>query len=181
MTLVDTDKRICYLSDDIDNNSIAEIAHNILCLIKEDDKKERKEKGFKRKPISIYINSYGGSIYDMWALIDIILNSKTHIYTYCTGYAMSAGCKIFLAGHKRFMSRHATLLYHQLSAWRGGKYQDLVEDRKEMDCLQNTIEEYILERTKISKEKLRKIRENKIDYYIHADEAIGLGFADEII
>lgn len=30
----------------------------------------------------------GGGVYDTWALIDIILNSKTPIYTYCAGYAI---------------------------------------------------------------------------------------------
>ena len=94
---------------------------------------------------------------------------------------MSAGCSIFLAGHKRFVSSHSTLLYHQISCWRGGKYQDLVEDRDEMDWLQNAAEEYVLSRTNISKEEIQEIREKKIDFYIHADDAVRLGFADEII
>ena len=176
-----TDKRLFYISDDIDNSSIGSLTFDLLFLLQQDDEKDAKEKDFKREPIKIYINSYGGSVYDMWALIDIITNSKTPIYTYCTGYAMSAACKIFLAGHKRFISKHATLLYHQMSCWRSGKYQDLVEDREEMDYLQNTIEEYVLNRTKMTKKEIQRIRENKIDYYIHADKAVELGFADEVI
>lgn len=112
--------RIIYLANDIRNISIGYTNAYLLSLIEKDDKGEAKEKEYKREPIKIYINSYGGNLYDMWSLIDIILNSKTPIYTYCTGYAMSAGFKIFLAGHKRFVSKHATLLYHQLSGWTGG-------------------------------------------------------------
>lgn len=175
------EERLFYLSDDIDSQTIGRMAFNLLFLLQSDDEKEAKEKDFVRKPIRIYINSFGGSIYDMWALIDIMLNSKTPIHTYCTGYAMSAACKIFLAGHKRFVSKHATLLYHQMSCWRGGKYQDLVEDRAEMDWLQTAIEEYVLSRTKLSEEEMHKIREKKIDFYIHAEDAVRLGFADEII
>ncbi len=170
-----------YLSDNIDNVSIGKAVYSLLYLLQEDDKKEATEKNFTREPIKIYINSYGGSVYDMWALIDVLRNSKTPIHTYCTGYAMSAACSIFLAGHKRFISKHATLLYHQMSCWRNGKYQDLVEGRKEMDYLQDTIEKYMLERTKITEKELQRIRENKIDFYVHADKAIELGFADEII
>lgn len=31
----------------------------------EDDDRDDREKDFKREPIRIYINSYGGSVYDM--------------------------------------------------------------------------------------------------------------------
>ena len=119
-----TDERILFLSDDIDNESVGSITWNILRLIKSDDEKDKKEKDYRREPIKLYINSYGGSVYDMWGLIDIILNSKTPIYTYCTGYAMSAAFKIFLAGHKRYCYKHSTFMYHQMSCWRSGKYQD---------------------------------------------------------
>jgi ATP-dependent Clp protease protease subunit len=117
----------------------------------------------------------------MWALIDIMINAKSPIYTYCTGYAMSAGFQIFLAGSKRFVSNHSSLLYHQMSCWRSGKYQDLVEDREEMDYLQNTIEGYVQSRTKITDKKLKEIREKKIGWYIHKDEALELGIATDVI
>ena len=93
-TYTNTDNRTFYLSDDVDNESIGKLMWYLLYQIREDDEKD--EKG---EPIKLYINSYGGSVYDMWGLIDVILNSKTPIYTYCTGYAMSAAFKIFLAGH----------------------------------------------------------------------------------
>lgn len=180
-TYTNVEKRLFYLSDDVDNSSIGQLCWSLVYLLQEDDKKEEKEKDFVREPVKIYINSFGGEVYDMWALIDIILNSKTPIYTYCTGYAMSAAFNIFLAGHKRFVSEHATLMYHQISCWRSGKYQDLVEDREEMDNVQKTIEEYVIKRTNFTQEKLDEIREKKKDIYIHSKEAISLGLADEII
>ena len=81
---LNTDKRLFYISDDIDNTTISVINFNLLYLLQEDDEKEAKEKDFKRTPIKIYINSNGGAIDDMWSLIDIMLNSKSPIYTYCT-------------------------------------------------------------------------------------------------
>ena len=59
--------------------------------------------------------------------------------------------------------------------------QDIVEDRKEMDYMNQQIEHYVMERTKISEERIKEIREKKIDVYIHPDEAIELGIIDEII
>jgi ATP-dependent Clp protease protease subunit len=143
--------------------------------------KKKKKKNFTREPIKIYINSYGGSVYDMWALIDIMLNSKTPIHTYCTGYAMSAAFKIFLAGHKRFATKHATFMYHQMSCKRHGKYQDLVEDREQMDYLQKSIEEYVVERTNLTQADMDDIRDRKKDFYIHSKDAVKLGIVDEII
>lgn len=176
-----TDKRLFFLSDDIDNVSIGKMCFDLLSLLKQDDKEESEKKDFKREPIQIYINSGGGDVYDMWALIDIIEHSKSPIYTYCTGYAMSAAFKIFLAGHKRFATRHATFMYHQMNCYRHGKYQDLVEDREEMDYLNRANEQYVMERTKISQEYIDEIRQKKQDVYFHADEALKLGIIDEII
>ena len=70
---------------------------------------------------------------------------------------------------------------HQMNCIRFGKYQDMVEDRKEMDYMNQQIEHYVMERTKISEERIKEIREKKIDVYIHPDEAIELGIIDEII
>ena len=117
----------------------------------------------------------------MWALIDVMLNSKTPIHTYCTGYAMSAAFKIFLAGHKRFATKHATFMYHQMSCIRYGKYQDLVEDREQMDYLQKSIEEYVVERTNLTQADMDDIRERKKDFYIHSKDAVKWGIIDEVI
>ena len=111
-TYSNREKRLFYLSDEVDNGSIGQLCWSLLLQLQDDDKKESKEKDFVREPIKIYINSFGGSVYDMWSLIDIVLNSKTPIYTYCTGYAMSAAFLIFLAGHKRFATKHANFMYH---------------------------------------------------------------------
>ena len=176
-----TDKRLFYLSDDVDNSSIGELCFNLLKILHEDDEKDKKEKDFNREPIKIYINSYGGEVYDMWALIDIMLTAKSPIYTYCTGYAMSAAFNIFLAGSKRFASKHSTFLYHQISCWRDSKYQDLVEDMVEIGYLQNDIELYVKDRSKITERKLKEVREKKIDWYIHCEEALKLGIITDII
>ena len=179
--LVNTDKRIFYLSDGINNGTLAQLNFNILYILDEDARNEKEKRNYERKPIRIYINSGGGEVWDMWSLIDIMLNSKTPIYTYCTGYAMSAAFNIFLAGTKRFVSEHATLMYHQISGWRKGKYQDLLEDRIEMDIMQANIEDYVKSRCLITSEMLCDNRIHKKDWFIHSNEAIALGVATDLI
>lgn len=175
------DNRLYFLHGDITTKNCASIAYDITKINLEDNEKDNKEKDFKREPIHIYINSYGGSVYAMWMLIDAIESSKTPVYTYCNGYCMSAAFQIFLAGHTRFISRHSTLMYHQIYCWRSGKYQDLVDDREHTDHLNEQIENYVIERTKLTADDLQQIREKKKDTYFTAMNAIDRGIADEVI
>lgn len=178
--LYDEENRTFYLFDEVDNTSISAIYATMMKIIIYDDLMADELKEYERPPIKFFINSHGGNLCDMWALVDIMLNSNTPIYTYCTGYAESAGLKIFLAGHKRFVTRHATLMYHQLSAWPAGKYQDLHENQKELEWHQNAIEDYVCNRTKIKQSKLKEVREKKQDWCIHANDAVKLGIADAV-
>ena len=81
----------------------------------------------------IYINSNGGYVCDMWSLVDIMLNSKTPIYTYSTGYANSCGFLIFIAGTKRFITKHTKMCCHQFSGGAIGMYQDIKEKVEDLD------------------------------------------------
>lgn len=67
-TYTNTNKKTFYLSDNVDNESIGKLMWDILYQIREDDEKDEKEKDYKREPIKLYINSYGGSVYDMWGV-----------------------------------------------------------------------------------------------------------------
>ncbi len=174
-------ERLFYMYGEINARNCADIAYDISIINAEDNEKDNREKDFKRKPIKIYFNSLGGNVYDMWFLVDTIMVSKTPVYTYCTGYAMSAAFIAFLAGHKRFMSTHATLMYHQIYCWRSGKYQDLVDDREQTDHLNEMIENFVVERTGLTKDDLFNIREKKKDTYFSVEEAKKLNIIDEIM
>lgn len=176
-----TEKRLFYLYGEINARNCADIAYDISVINYEDDERDDKEKDYKRKPIKIYFNSFGGSVYDMWLLVDTIMGSKTPVHTYCTGYAMSAAFIIFLAGHKRYMSPHATLMYHQIYCWRSGKYQDLVDDREQTDHLNDMIESFVVERTGLTKDDLLNKREKKKDTYFSSKDAKELKIIDDVM
>lgn len=50
-----------------------------------------------------------------------------------------------------------------------------------MDYLNKQNEDYVLERTKITRGYIDEVRQKKKDVYIHAEEALKLGIVDEII
>ena len=75
----------------------------------------------------------------------------------------------------------STPLYHQVSSGASGKVQDMEERVGEAKRLQKHIEEHTMEKTKIEKKKLKKVLENKIDWFMTAKEALELGVVDVIL
>lgn len=179
--LINTDKRIFYIQDGIDNETISKINYWLLWLLEEDETKEQSQKNYERKPIKLYINSNGGYVQDMWSLVDIILNSKTQIDTYCTGYAHSCGLFIFLSGKNRYITKHTLMMYHQISNYLNGTYQKIKESFDNLSISQKQAEEYMIERTNFTQDKLTEIREKKLDYMMFCDELLELGVATGII
>ena len=55
------------------------------------------------------------------------------------------------------------------------------ENLEQTKKLQKQIEEITLERTQITKKKLKEVLKNKVDWYMTAREALLLGVIDEII
>lgn len=182
------ESRIIYLHDIVDDTAVLSAIEKIN-QINESDIQQEIEFQLKyglntqssRKPIILDIASWGGIVYSGLNLISCIEQSVTPIVTRVNGYAFSMGLMIFLSGHKRQISRHATLMYHQISGGIVGKLKDQEEDLEISKELQKHLEDYMLERSNLKRKDLKKIYQLKRDFYISAKQAIELGIADEII
>lgn len=178
------DRKI-FFGKQVDQSTIEEVIKKIIEVNEIDELKKKEfavhEIVYKPKPIEIYIDSFGGMVYQVLGLISIMEKSKTPIHTIVTGAAMSCGFIILIFGHKRFAYEHATPLYHQVGTGVFGKVQDLEQKLEETKRLQNKLEEFTLRKTKITKDKLDMIRREKIDWYMTAEEALKLGVVDELI
>lgn len=178
--MIQQDDRILYLSKDVDNDSTAEICKKILDINNLDRIGMDKFRNYAMKPIQLHIQSFGGSIYDMWNLIDVIESSNTPIITYCNGYCMSAAALIFLAGHYRCMYKHSVMMFHQLYNWSAGKINDVVLEQRQTEKLHSEMIKYIKKRTKLKKKFFKKFDKNKEDIYIKAKKCVKYGICDEI-
>ena len=107
-------KRDFLLSDRISQGAVKDIIKDIFEINFDDDEKEEIYKDWERKPIQLFINSYGGSVYDGLALIDVIKRSKTPVHTVCIGSCMSMALWVWLSGAKRFVGESATLTVDEL-------------------------------------------------------------------
>jgi ATP-dependent Clp protease protease subunit len=170
-------ERIIYLNEDISSYTIANIVPLIHKINKEDENVSVEE----RKPIHLHITSYGGSAYDGWSIVSAIENSKTPVYTYVEGYAMSMALPIYLSGAKRFLGKYATLLYHELRGGANGTRQEVKRLDKEYDRLQKIYDDYIIAKSKITQEILDYHQEKVSDWYIGLEESKQYQLYDEII
>lgn len=178
-------ERNLFLSEQVDQASMLKLTEKIIEHNEEDELYEKMysihNMSYKRAPIKIFIDSYGGSVYQCFGLLSIIEKSKTPIHTIVTGCAMSCGFMILIHGHKRFAYELATPLFHQVSDAGWGKLKDLEENLIETKRLQKMIVDLTLKKTKISKKQIQDNYEKKQDWYMSAKEALKLGVVDEII
>lgn len=178
-------ERNIFFTRQVDQASIADITQKII-EINDDDRRLKKlydiyDIEYNPKPIKIWIDSYGGSVYQCFGLLSVMKKSKTPIHTIVTGCAMSAGFMILICGHKRFAHELSTPLYHQVSSGAWGTLKELEQNIEETKRLQKMLEEIVLDKTDISRDKLKEVYEGKIDWFMSAEKALKLKVVDEII
>lgn len=137
-----------------------------------------------RKPITIQINSYGGTVYDCYALISVIERMKDRGYvinTHVMGVAMSCGFLLAIVGTHRTIARHGYMMCHQIL---GGTYGELQKQEEDIDHTKELWEEtvnIITKYTSITVQQLTNIKKSKIDYYMNATKSKVFKCVDEIL
>ena len=177
---IDKENRIIYICGQLDNISMPQILFELVNLIEEDNIAAEAIKDYIRIPIKIFLETQGGYISIANNLINIILNSKTPIYTYALGDCMSSGFLVFIAGHKRYVGKYSTLMYHQILSGTSYTCEHIKDFSEQLSREQNNIEDYVSKQTYISKEKLKEIRQCQRDWYLTSDEALQLGVATDL-
>jgi ATP-dependent Clp protease, protease subunit len=188
MSKVDLKKEVpirnLYLFEVVKETSVNPIIKDIINFNQEDDEREKEFRDFNRKDNPIYLNisSFGGSVYCGLGLYDVIISSKTPIYTIATGKAMSMGFMLLLAGHKRFARKNATMMYHEIASFAWDKLEGLKQEVAECSRLQEEIiDKIVLEKTNITKQKITEVRSARKDWFIDSLEAKKLGIIHEIL
>ncbi len=185
INLPNSKERNLFFDKQVSQSSINALSKEIIDISEHDEYLKKIYKAhdliYKPKPIKIYIDSYGGYVYQCLGLIGIMRSCKTEIHTIVTGCAMSCGFLIAISGHRRFGYPRSTYLYHQVAGGAFGKVKDIEEELIEILRLQQSVEEITLESTSITKKMLEKAYRGKKDWYMSSEQAIKLRVIDEII
>jgi ATP-dependent Clp protease protease subunit len=180
--LTDLDLRIIGLFSDVDQEKTAELTQ-LLIYLNEVNKAEKDEKN--KKPIDFYISTYGGSADDMFALYDLmeIVKEDTVIKTIGLGKVMSAGVLLLAAGThgERRIGKNCRVMVHNVIAGNHGSLPNLTNELEAIQQLQDDYVDALVQNTKLSKKKLKKLLNEKVNVYLSAEEAVQYGIADIII
>lgn len=131
-----------------------------------------------RKPIKIYIDSYGGSLTDSFTIVDSIKLSKTPVWTICTGCAYSGGFFIFISGKRRIAYSHASFLFHEGSTGTSGTSSQFENYTAFYRRQLNQLAQITMNNTNIDEKEYKEIHKDDIWYDAH--DGIKKGFVDEI-
>ena len=159
---------------------IAELAHALLYMNEVNKVKEE-----EIKPINFYLSTYGGSADDMFALYDVmrIVRETTPIHTIALGKVMSAGVLLLAAGTKgeRRVGQNCRIMIHSVMGGNQGDLHNMLNEMEAIEQLQQMFTNCLVKETKMTKTRLKKMLERKVNVYLSAEEAVELGIADIII
>jgi len=165
---------VYYLTGEIDEDTVTPIVRWIMY-----ENLEAKED----KTLTLYINSTGGDLYQAFALIDVMKQSRHTISTVAIGACMSAAFMIFASGTRgwRFAAKNTSFMCHQYSDNLSGKHHDLKATMKEGELYNQRMIDVLREATGLSPSKIRSKLLPASDVYLTSEEAIELGIADKLM
>jgi ATP-dependent Clp protease, protease subunit len=140
----------------------------------------------RNQPLTIYINSGGGSVGAGLAMMQMMDEVRRRygvkINTVITGYAYSMGAIVFQAGDHRSMGIYSTMMLHSSSWMLSGEDEKIFEDYAKLaEHYRKIVAELFARRTQQHTVRWweRYIYSGR-DRFLSAEECLKLGLADEV-
>ncbi|KIW48433.1 ATP-dependent Clp endopeptidase, proteolytic subunit ClpP [Exophiala oligosperma] len=167
-------ERIVAVYGEVDDRMAATVTASLLYLEAESD-----------RPISMYINSPGGSVTAGLAIYDCMQYIVPEVSTLVLGQAASMGSLLLAGGQagRRYALPHSSIMLHQPSGGHYGTAADIAIHAKEIlrirTQLNKIYEKHLTGKTKMTIDDIEKMMER--DHFVSAEEALELGVVDEIL
>ena len=128
--------------------------------------------------IYLHINSFGGSVFSAFSVIDTIKNSKIPVVSIIEGAAASAATLISVMCDYRIIYENSYMLIHQLSSGTWGKMSELEDEMENLKELMTAIRKIYKESTNIPDGEINEIL--KHDLWWNPQICLQKGLVDEI-
>lgn len=167
------DDSILYLMGEISEFTFYDLCTKCRTLLRERPEEKSGE------PITIVLNSDGGCMFEMFAIIDYIKSLKVKVNIIVRGQAMSAAAMILAtATGSRICSKHSTIMLHQASGGRYGKNSDIQASAKQYKKMED---DSLILLSESTNKDIDWWRDNtRTDLFLSAEEALELGLIDLI-
>ena len=132
-------------------------------------------------PITMYVNSPGGSVSAGLAIIDTMNLVKSPVSTVAMGMAASMGAMIVLSGEKgmRHALPNAEIMIHQPLGGAQGQATDILIAAKHIEKTKDLLIDMIVKVTEKDHNTIRETIER--DLYMSAKESLEFGLIDSIL
>ena len=164
---------------DVTEEKAADLISALLVLSQTKDEDEE-----RAEDIKLYVNTYGGSADEMFAIYDVMNFCKQHcdIQTIGLGKVMSAGTLLLAAGTKgkRYLGSHARVMLHAVNGGHVGELHNLQNEMEQMAGLQESYIQAMSNETSMTKRQIQTLINRKVNVYLSSEEAIEKGLADEV-
>ena len=170
---IDRENRRIFLLSDIEDENINKIIKGIYLL----------DTDSRQKPIELFVSSFGGDIYEMLALYDVLNTTTCPIHTVAIGKCMSAAPLIVAAGKKgeRYTMPNTQWMVHQLSIDLGFDRHDHQKiDIQHFDKVKDIWADLLAKHSKLKKNEWLRLFNKVGDQYFSAEEAVEKGLVDHI-
>lgn len=163
--------RIVFLGTPIDDMVANVIIGQLLFL----------EKDNKEQPISLYINSPGGSVTAGLAIYDTMHLVSCDVATYCVGQAASMGAVLLAGGTpgKRFALPHSRVMIHQPWGGAQGTASDISIQAEEILKMKRILNEILARHSGRHVDEIA--RDTDRDRFMSAAQAKEYGLVDEVL
>ena len=167
--IIHTIKNNIYFTGPLTDESVFAITTNLISLQYRDFSE-----------INLHIQSGGGSLLPSLGLVDLIRTSDIPINTFIDGYVASAATLISIVGAKRFISKHGTMLVHELKMSNDySKYREIKDYAANADTLMQIIKDIYMEYSNINETTLNHLLEH--DLWLNSRQCYDYGFVDVLI
>lgn len=133
------------------------------------------------KRINIYVNSYGGSVFEGTAIYSQLRRHPAEKVVYVDGFACSIASVIAMAGDKVVMPSNTMMMIHD--AWNVvyGNARQLRKAADDLDTIMEGNRQAYLDKSKgkISEDKLKELLE--AETWLTAQQCLEYGFCDEVL
>lgn len=128
--------------------------------------------------INLYINSYGGSVFEGTAIYNQLRRHPAHKTVYIDGFACSIASVIAMAGDEIVMPRNALMMVHNMWMCVQGNAAELRKAADDLDKINEAGREAYLQKAgdKLTPEMIAQMEDDET--WLTAEECIQYGLAD---
>lgn len=130
--------------------------------------------------INIYINSFGGSVFEGTAIYNQLKRHPAHKTVYVDGFACSIASVIAMAGDEVVMPANTLMMIHNMWMTASGSAEYLRKAADTLETINAAGRSAYLSKAgdKLSEERLIQMMD--AETWLNAEECVALGFADAV-